>query len=250
VDAHCRALRVLDPGGRANLLRILQERSLAGRHLTIDEADELARLLVDAELQTPGILLESLNEMVLERLAVMVVRDSASEPFLTGYESWDGSDLRQADPGEDLVVRQYRYLLRTAPLDALEAAHRQALAALQETVRGVVLRTVQAQLLAGQHLGVDDIDPLAHLIAGGERRRPGALTSAMPPAPLRVLAQAVIDSEAAFALFGGYAAWDGTDPQPLEEHDDSAFGQAWHAALESRNRGGSARAYDSFGPGQ
>jgi len=54
----------------------------------------------------------------------------------------------------------------------------------------------------------------------------------------------------AFALFGGYAAWDGTDPQPLEEHDDSAFGQAWHAALESRNRGGSARAYDSFGPGQ
>jgi hypothetical protein len=43
---------------------------------------------------------------------------------------------------EDQVVRQYRYLLRTAPPDALEAAHVEALSAIGPDHRETVLRTV------------------------------------------------------------------------------------------------------------
>jgi hypothetical protein len=140
-----------------------------------------------------------------------------------------------ADLPEDQAVRQYRYLLRTAPRDALEAAHVDALTAIGPQHRGTVLRTVQAELVAGAHLQPDDIKPLAHLVTLGERRSPGVLTSSIPEQALSQLAQAVIDSEPAFGLFGGYASWDGLDPAAQEEHDDSEYGQRWHASKDTRD---------------
>ncbi len=235
---HARALSVLDPGVRANLLRTAQERSRAPADLTIEDTDILARVITEAEQRRPGLLVTGYNEMALGRLAHLVLADPTSAPFLTGYDSWDGSDRPLLPPGEDVVVRQYRYLLRTAPLDALEAAHREALSKVDPGDRAVVLRTVQTQLVTGAHLGVEDVEPLARLVCLGERRDPGALTEAMPPAPLKVLAQAVIDSEAAFGLFGGYAAWDGRNPPRPQEHDDSAYGEDWHTGLQSRGRDG------------
>ena len=44
---------------------------------------------------------------------------------------------------EDPVVRQYRFLLRTAPSDALEAAHAEALPTLEPHTRAAVLAAVQ-----------------------------------------------------------------------------------------------------------
>jgi hypothetical protein len=122
--------------------------------------------------------------------------------------------------GEDPVVRQYRYLLRTAPPDALEAAHGEALRHLATTDRVVLLATAQDALVAGLRLTVDDHDRLAHLMTVGELRTPGVLLAAYPAGPLRALAGAVIHSEATFGLFGGYAGWDGADPEP---EDDSAW---------------------------
>ncbi|TPG14948.1 hypothetical protein [Pedococcus bigeumensis] len=136
---------------------------------------------------------------------------------------------------EDQTVRQYRYLLRTAPLDALEAAHIDALAAIDPAHREVVLRTVQAELVAGAHLRPDDITPLAHLATLGERRSPGVLTRSVPAPALTALADAVINSEPAFGLFSGYAAWDGLDPEPPEEQDDSEHAEKWHAAHATRD---------------
>ena len=140
-----------------------------------------------------------------------------------------------SDRSEDQAVRQYRYLLRTAPQDALEAAHVDALSAVGSLHRETVLRTVQAELVAGAHLHADDIRPLAHLITLGERRSPGVLTSSIPAPVLTGLAQAVIDSEPAFGLFAGYAAWDGVDPAPPEEHDESEYGEHWHTTLGTRD---------------
>lgn len=117
---------------------------------------------------------------------------------------------------EDPLERQYRFLLRTAPADAMEAAHVEALGAVPENVRAAVLLTVQEALVAGQRLTTADRGSLARLVTVGERRTPGTFLAACPSVARRRLAEAVVDSEAVFGLFGGYAVWDGAEPEPAE----------------------------------
>jgi hypothetical protein len=130
---------------------------------------------------------------------------------------------RPAKSDEDPVVRQYRFLLREASPDAVEAAHRDALLRLDEAQRRTVLAAVQTGLVAGQRLHPADTVQVAHLIVLGERRSPNAFVSACDEAALLALSQAVIHSEACFGLFGRYAAWDGADPEP---EDQSAWADA------------------------
>jgi len=120
---------------------------------------------------------------------------------------------------EDPVVRQYRYLLRSAPLDALEHVHLEALARLAHEDRAAVLRTVQDQLVTGSRLEPEDVPALTRLVVLGERRSPGALLGHCDPAVLRRLADLALVSEAAFGLLTGYAAWDGLDPEPAPEEE-------------------------------
>lgn len=135
------------------------------------------------------------------------------------------------------MVRQYRFLLRTAPVDALEAAHVEALGALQTSDRLVVLGTVQTVLVAGLRLGVDDVHALAHLVTSGERRVPGSLLTNCPARVLQRLAAKVIYSEAAFGLFGGYAGWDGAEPEPPRDDADMAgWDERWHQELLRRTQ--------------
>jgi hypothetical protein len=133
---------------------------------------------------------------------------------------------------EDPVVRQYRFLLRTAPPDALEAAHVEALPVLDPDTRAAVLAAVQERLVAGLRLGPDDITRLAHLVTLGERRAPGYVVGGLDSAALLRLSEAVIASEASFGLFTGYAAWDGTEPEVREPRGDMAgFDETWHQHL-------------------
>lgn len=152
---------------------------------------------------------------------------------------------------EDVVVRQYRYLLRTAPLDALEAAHVQALRELDDDARAAVLRALQTALVCGLRLSPDQPDRLAHLIALGERRLPGAFLAALEEHCARRLADHVVLAEASFALFGGYAEWDGADPQPAQEvWVEDEFAQRWHGALHPvyyRGYHGGPASADLFG---
>ncbi|HET8765868.1 MAG TPA: hypothetical protein VFM86_00940 [Pedococcus sp.] len=124
---------------------------------------------------------------------------------------------------EDPVVRQYRFLLREAPPDAVEAAHRDGLGRLSPEEQREVLGAVQRGLVAGQRLRPDDTDQLAHLVVLGERRTPNAFIAACSPSALRSLSRVVVASDACFGLFGRYAAWDGKDPEP---EDDSAWADA------------------------
>jgi hypothetical protein len=49
-----------------------------------------------------------------------------------------------------------------------------------------------------------------------------------------VLAEAVIDTEAASGLFSGYAVWDGAEPEaPLLRGDMAGWDEAWHQRLGS-----------------
>lgn len=136
---------------------------------------------------------------------------------------------------EDLVVRQYRYLLRTAPADAMEHAHVEAIESLDEDCRAALLRAVQSGLVAGLRLSPLDVQQLAHLITLGERRRPGAFLGTCDARSLRALADGVVLAEASFGLFGGYAGWDGAEPiAPEEGWSDGGFGEHWHDVLVSR----------------
>ena len=152
---------------------------------------------------------------------------------------------------EDVVVRQYRYLLRTAPADALEAAHVQALSELPDDARSAVLRAVQTALVCGLRLSFDQPHQLAHLITLGERRVPGAFLATLEEHWKRQLADHVVLAEASFGLFGGYAAWDGADPEPPEEAwVEDEFGQRWHSALHPvyyRGYHGGPASADLFG---
>lgn len=150
-------------------------------------------------------------------------------------------------------MRQYRFLLRTMPLDALEEAHLEALEPMAWSRRSIVLRAVQYGLVAGLRLTPDDVRPIAHLISLGERRQPGDFLQACPPVVLLQLAEAVIVAEASFGRFGGYAGWDGRDPDVDPGVDDSAFSQPWHVAHEVHvsylGISGGPSSPDAFGPG-
>ena len=152
---------------------------------------------------------------------------------------------------EDVVVRQYRYLLRTAPADALEAAHLQALTELDDDARAAVLRAVQTALVAGLRLSFDQPRQLAHLITLGERRVPGAFLGALEEHWKRRVADHVVLAEASFGLFGGYAAWDGSEPDPpVEVWADDGFAEPWHVALHPvyyRGYHGGPASADLFG---
>ena len=95
---HRRALDLLDPGVRAAILLTTRERLQAGSDLTVDDVDELAVLVTEAELRTPGILLAGLSDPVLSRLAhVMVVTTEAPDVW-EAYAAWDGVDPEPPRP--------------------------------------------------------------------------------------------------------------------------------------------------------
>jgi hypothetical protein len=129
----------------------------------------------------------------------------------------NGSQRQSALAPEDPVVRQYRYLLRTAPADALEAAHAEALPNLPGTHQDRLLAALRDVFLVGDHVSTQDVPRIAHLLTAGERRSPGQLLPALPGEVQQSIAAAVLQTEASFGLLSGYQAWDGQDPQPEGE---------------------------------
>jgi hypothetical protein len=118
-------------------------------------------------------------------------------------------------PVERPQVRQYRYLLRTADVSALESLHREALASLDVLIRAHILRTSQDRTLSGRDLTVDDIGGLARLVCAGEARTPNIILSALTEAALERLAYRVTTLPDAAPLLDGYGSWDGADPEPF-----------------------------------
>jgi hypothetical protein len=133
------------------------------------------------------------------------------------------------DAPEAPTVRQYRYLLRTAPTEALEAVHGEALAQLSDADREAVLRGVQEGLVAGARLAPSDIAKIGHLLTLGERRTPGAFLRACHPTSLHAHAEAATRAESAAGLLDGCDAWDGVDPESVgvgEDHGGSGADEA------------------------
>lgn len=122
------------------------------------------------------------------------------------------------------MLREYRHLLRTAPVDWQETAHRHALTALGSAARTQVLDEVHRLLLVGTRLRPDDVHEVARLLVLAERHRPRILLDGLRPDLLRVLARAVVTSPIGRSLAVGHELWDGTDPLPPVAHDLPAEG--------------------------
>jgi len=79
---------------------------------------------------------------------------------------------------DDQAVARYRYLLRTAPPEAIEQAHAEAFAQLTPAQRADVLRELSAQLPASEHASTgQQAEPqdLARIATRAELRQPGFL---------------------------------------------------------------------------
>ena len=76
---------------------------------------------------------------------------------------------------DDQAVERYRYLLRTAPPEAIEQVHEEALAQLTPTQRRLVLDGLNGELPPQERANGDDPRSLARLATRTELRRPGTL---------------------------------------------------------------------------
>ena len=102
----------------------------------------------------------------------------------TGPESrprQDASASSPAAPGEltdEQALERYRYLVRTAPPDAIEQAHEEAFAKLTPEQRRQALRDLSAAVPEHERTGGDDPRSLARMATRAETNRPGTVERA------------------------------------------------------------------------
>jgi hypothetical protein len=101
-----------------------------------------------------------------------------------GSESPPGQDASassRAASGEltdEQALERYRYLVRTAPPDAIEQAHEEAFAKLTPEQRRLALRDLSAAVPEHERTGGDDPRSLARMATRAERNRPGTVERA------------------------------------------------------------------------
>jgi hypothetical protein len=84
-------------------------------------------------------------------------------------------------PGEltdEQALERYRYLVRTAPPDAIERAHEEAFAKLTPEQRRMALRDLSAAVPEHERTGGDDPRSLARMATRAETSRPGTVERA------------------------------------------------------------------------
>lgn len=79
---------------------------------------------------------------------------------------------------DELAVERYRYLLRTAPPESIEAVHAEAFAKLTPEQRRLVYQSLADQAPAGERIVSDDPSALARAATRQELRQPGSVERA------------------------------------------------------------------------
>ncbi|GAA1721858.1 hypothetical protein GCM10009809_16910 [Isoptericola hypogeus] len=100
-------------------------------------------------------------------------QEPAGAPAVPGYGA-SGSPAAHRDPDE-VAVERYRYLLRTAPPDAVEQAHAEAFARLTPEQRRRVLEELGSGVPPAERATSDDPQSLARMATRAEMRNPGTL---------------------------------------------------------------------------
>jgi hypothetical protein len=84
---------------------------------------------------------------------------------------------------DELAIERYRYLLRTAPPESIEAVHAEAFAKLTPEQRQQVYRSLAEQAPAGEQVTSDDPQVLARAATRQELRQPGSMERAFAGGP-------------------------------------------------------------------
>ncbi|WP_157005967.1 hypothetical protein [Agromyces laixinhei] len=79
---------------------------------------------------------------------------------------------------DELAVERYRYLLRTAPPESVEAVHAEAFAKLTPQQRQAVFASLSSEAPAGERLVSDEPSALARAATRAELRAPGSVERA------------------------------------------------------------------------
>ena len=79
---------------------------------------------------------------------------------------------------DEQALERYRYLVRTAPPDAIEQAHEEAFAKLTPEQRRMALRDLSAAVPEHERTGGDDPRSLARMATRAETSRPGTVEGA------------------------------------------------------------------------
>jgi hypothetical protein len=99
----------------------------------------------------------------------------------SGSPPQPASASSRAAPGEltdEQALERYRYLVRTAPPDAIEQAHEEAFARLTPEQRRLALRDLSAAVPEHERTGSDDPSSLARMATRAETNRPGTVERA------------------------------------------------------------------------
>jgi hypothetical protein len=100
-------------------------------------------------------------------------------------ESRPGQHASVPSPGaggeltDEQALERYRYLVRTAPPDAIERAHEEAFAKLTPEQRRTALRDLSAVVPEHERAGGDDPGSLARMATRAEVNRPGTVERAL-----------------------------------------------------------------------
>jgi hypothetical protein len=176
--------------------------------------------------------------------------DDQSRPKRTPFP---GGNVPSDQLTDEQAVERYRYLLRTAPPEAIEQAHAEAFAQLTNEQRRLVLEQLSASVPANERSDRDDPQSLARMATRAEIRRPGTLERTfgnmgpvgiglgglMAGSFLSTIAGVVIGTAIADAVFNdgdydqGYA--DGTEAGQADQSGDS--GDAGDSGYDSGDAG-------------
>ena len=140
-------------------------------------------------------------------------------------------------PSDARALERYRYLVRTAPPESLEEAHREAFSRLSPEQRARALEDLNAQVPASERI-VDarrsDPDTLARAATRAELRQPGTVERALGGAGgffagslLSSLVGSFVGTAIAQQLLSGFGDTDPVDSEALDDADpgqDHEFG--------------------------
>lgn len=157
---------------------------------------------------------------------------------------------------DEIAVERYRYLLRTAPPEAIEQVHAEAFSKLTDEQRALIYTELSQNAPAGEAPRGQDPQSLAQAATRSELRQPGTLErSFQGPSFGSMLGSSLLGTVAGYVIgsaivsafmpddFGGDQASDsGSDSSDTSASDTSA-----DAPTDASDPGGSDFGGDSFG---
>ena len=116
------------------------------------------------------------------------------------------------DSDDDLLLRRYRHLLGTAPIESIEQAHAEAFADLREPERAAIYEELSRGTGTGERPLSSEPATLARSASRAERRVPGSIESVLRAADDRggfagALIDPVIGHVATSPLVSAFLPW-------------------------------------------